>query len=132
MNTVIEATITHRQMLTANQRLHWRARAARTATLRNLGVILTRQAKAAPMTRAHCTVTVTFPDRRRRDVANWAPTVKALVDGCVQAGLLPDDDTAHLLGPDLRVADDVTGRPRTYTFRLNFEDLPPNPRKDLP
>ena len=132
MSAVIEATISHGQMLTANQRLHWRAKAARTATLRNLGVILTRQAKAAPMTRAHCTVTVTFPDRRRRDVANWAPTVKALVDGCVQAGLLPDDDTAHLLGPDLRVSDDVTGKPRTYTFQLHFEDLPPNQRKDLP
>ena len=123
MSAVIEATISHGQMLTANQRLHWRARAARTATLRNLGVILTRQAKAAPMTRAHCTVTVTFPDRRRRDVANWAPTVKALVDGCVQAGLLPDDDTAHLLGPDLRVSDDVTGRPGTYTIRLHFQDI---------
>ena len=121
MSAVIEATVGHGQMLTANQRLHWRARAARTATLRNLGV-----------TRAHCTVTVTFPDRRRRDVANWAPTVKALVDGCVQAGLLPDDDTAHLIGPDLRVSDHVTSKPRTYTFQLNFEDLPSKPthRKD--
>ena len=124
MSAVIEATISHEQMLTANQRLHWRTISARTVILRNLGAILTRQAKAAPMTRAHCTVTVTFPDRRRRDVANWAPTVKALVDGCVQAGLLPDDDTAHLLGPDLRVSDDVTGKPRTYTFRLHFEDIP--------
>ena len=30
------------------------------------------------------------------------PALKALVDGLVDAGLLPDDSTAHLQGPDTR------------------------------
>ena len=31
------------------------------------------------------------------------PTLKALVDGLVDAGLLPDDDARHLQGPDMRL-----------------------------
>jgi crossover junction endodeoxyribonuclease RusA len=40
-----------------------------------------------------CYVRVTFPvpDNRRRDADNPAPTVKAIVDGLVDAGLWPDD-----------------------------------------
>ena len=40
-----------------------------------------------------CYVRVTFPvnDNRRRDSDNPAPTVKAIVDGLVLAGVWPDD-----------------------------------------
>lgn len=40
-----------------------------------------------------CYVRVTFPvnDNRRRDSDNPAPTVKAIIDGLVLAGLWPDD-----------------------------------------
>ncbi len=37
---------------------------------------------------------------RLRDVGNVS--VKAAIDGLVDYGLIPDDDDAHLLGPDLR------------------------------
>ena len=53
--------------------------------------------------RAHLTITFTFPDRRRRDLHNLVHhVVKPIVDGVVDSGVLPDDDDAHLIGPDLR------------------------------
>ena len=39
------------------------------------------------------------------DPANAYPAVKALIDGLVDAGVLPDDDAAHLDGPDMRLGD---------------------------
>jgi crossover junction endodeoxyribonuclease RusA len=38
----------------------------------------------------------------RWDPNNLWPTVKAAVDGIVDAGLLVDDDHEHLVGPDMR------------------------------
>jgi len=33
------------------------------------------------------------------DPGDWAPSAKAYVDGLVDAGLLPDDNSAHPSGP---------------------------------
>lgn len=44
-----------------------------------------------------------FPDNRRRDAANWHPTVKPIIDGLVDHGLIPDDRPAHLAGPYLDI-----------------------------
>ena len=53
--------------------------------------------------RPHITVTIRFPDKRRRDVSNLYPYVaKPLVDGLVDARVIPDDDDLHVIGPDLR------------------------------
>lgn len=43
-----------------------------------------------------------FGDRRRRDVHNFMPTVKAAIDGLTDAGLWIDDRDGILTGPDLR------------------------------
>ena len=76
------------------------------------------------MDRAHVTVTLGYPDRRKRDAHNLMATVKPLLDGMVSPGvrgILLDDDDAHLEGPDLRVGD-VT--PGFFTFTFRFEELP--------
>lgn len=39
--------------------------------------------------------------RRRYDPANWYPTAKPVVDGLVDAGVLPGDDRWHVRGPYL-------------------------------
>jgi crossover junction endodeoxyribonuclease RusA len=52
--------------------------------------------------RAHITVAYRFPTNHRREVANLQPTSKAIVDGLVDAGLLPDDSDDHVIGPDNR------------------------------
>lgn len=114
------------EALSANGRVHWSVRKARTKVLRDKARVAALAAHVPPMSRAHLVVTVTWPDRRRRDVANLSPTFKALVDGFVQdAGLLPDDDDTHLIGPDLRVARETSGTPRLALLRFDWADLTP-------
>lgn len=79
-------------LLTSNQRLHWAEKARRTKAVRLLGRASSRGV-ASPGCPVHMTVTIAFGDRRRRDVMNTHPTVKAIVDGIVDWGLLPGDDT---------------------------------------
>lgn len=45
-----------------------------------------------------CTIeaTLRWPDNRRRDSGNFFPTVKAAVDGIVDAGVLDDDSDRHV------------------------------------
>jgi len=43
-----------------------------------------------------------FPNNRRRDTGNLVPTVKALIDGIVDAGVLIDDCDGLVEGPHLR------------------------------
>jgi len=70
-----------------------------------------------------CDATLTFRSRTRRDVANWYPTVKAAVDGVVDAGFLDDDDTTHVDGPHMDEAvDPVLARGGVYLEFL-FEEI---------
>ena len=115
-------TIPRAAALTANQRPHWRKKAALTRDLRTRGRLAWRNAGLAPMDRAHLVVTLAWHDARRRDANNWQPTAKAIVDGCVDAGALPDDDNAHLIGPDMRGEVDPAVKPGT--IRLTFDWRP--------
>lgn len=92
------------EALSANGRVHWAVRKARTKALREKSKLLTRAAGIPPMSRAHLTVTIAWPDRRRRDAANLSPTIKACIDGAIDARVLSDDSDMYLVGPDLRVA----------------------------
>lgn len=48
------------------------------------------------MRKAFVTVNVQYDSNRRADPANAYPTVKALVDGLTDFGVLTDDDSKHL------------------------------------
>lgn len=115
MTTVI-VTVPRNWLLTANQRTHWATKARITSHLRHLAATAYHDAGSPRYQRAAIVVHVTYPDRRRRDVHNTAPTVKALIDGMTAAGLLPDDDDAHLTGPDVR----PTPADRTLTGFVRF------------
>ena len=111
-------------VLTANQRLHWARKARLTSTLRRRGAFAWWQAGRPQMDRAHVTVTLGYPDRRKRDAHNLMPTIKGLIDGLVNPGnrgILPDDSDAHLTGPDLRIGEVTPGQ---FTFTFHFEELP--------
>lgn len=109
--------------LTANQRPNWRKKAALTRDLRTRGRHAWNTSGLAAMDRAHLVVTLAWHDARRRDAGNWSPTVKALIDGMVtDAGALPDDDNAHLIGPDMRGEVDPAVKPGT--IRLTFDWRP--------
>lgn len=91
-------------LLNANQRLHWSTKAKRTRGWRN-ATTWHAIARSLPrgLDRVHIVAVVRWPDKRRRDVHNVMPTIKACIDGLVDYGLIPDDNDKHLIGPDLRV-----------------------------
>jgi hypothetical protein len=95
------------RLMTSNQRLHWRTRAKVTKGIR--GAAMEAAFGVPELQRAHITAVLHPHDRRRRDPANWYPSVKAAVDGIVDAGVLDDDDHIHVLGPDMRLGDIVKG-----------------------
>lgn len=89
--------------LNANDRLHWRKRMELTQLWRKAGrEAIEESFEPYHYTAAHITVAIRFPNNVRRDVGNYYPTAKALVDGLVDANLLPDDNDTHLIGPDMR------------------------------
>lgn len=104
-------------METARETAEWRMRGkVRYVDMRNRG--------EAPATAATIAVTVQQLSKDRRwlqDVGAQMPAVKAVVDGIVEAGLIPDDNPQYLtaltfLRPDicgrdgLRVTIETTGR----------------------
>lgn len=96
-------TLPRAAVLTANQRMHWRRKAAMTAVIRQRFAIAARQGQRIDG-RVHCTAWLGFPDpSRRRDPNNWSPTTKAAVDGLVDGRLLADDSHQHVIGPDHRL-----------------------------
>ena len=110
-------------ILSANQRMHWARRSSLTRDLRARAAYTWMQQGRPRLDRARCVVDVSYPDRRRRDVDNLTPTVKALIDGLVHPGqgvrgLLPDDSDAYLVGPDKRPTGVPT--PGWFTFHLHF------------
>lgn len=112
------------QLLNANQRLHYHTQAARTAWLREQTGWLARQQQIPPISRARIVCELLPPDNRRRDPANWAPTAKAMTDGLVDAGVLPDDDHTHLAGPYMELTPPAQrARRRTLTVKLHIHEL---------
>lgn len=92
------------QWINANDRIFWAARAERTRAWREATAW---QAKAAGLpcygdrqVRITCIVHKTRAGRW--DATNLAPTGKACIDGLRDAGVLLDDDNAHVIGPDMR------------------------------
>jgi len=92
-----------REWITSNQRLFWRVRSDRTKAWRSLACARAKEMGLPPMEQARIVAEFRFSDKRRRDPANWYPTVKACVDGLVDAGMFPDDNAHHVLGPDMRL-----------------------------
>jgi len=109
-------------LISANDRLNWYEKARRTAWLRTLGRARILAAHPWPVT---LTVTVTYPPlARRRDASNLAPTVKGLLDGIVDAGLLPDDNDRVVIATTYQASSDkgVTG---VWRFELEFTEATP-------
>lgn len=91
------------ELLNANHRGSWHRKARVTRNLRETAAWAARIAKVPRFGRAHILAEYCPPDRRRRDPANLYPSVKACIDGLVDAGVLADDDAEHLDGPDMRL-----------------------------
>lgn len=88
--------------LTMNQRMHWAQKAKATKAWRLTAhltalVGVRNGTHTCPLPRS--IVQLDIPVRSlkvRRDPSNWYPTIKACVDGLVDAGLFSDDSSEHL------------------------------------
>jgi crossover junction endodeoxyribonuclease RusA len=124
---VIIIPIRRSHLLTSNQRLHWAQKAERTRVTRETAwgstVLNAPPGFIKPYARKmHCLITVQYPDRRRRDVHNLMPTVKAAIDGLVDAHVLTDDSDQWLVGPDLRVSENLCDPQYACLLLVEFED----------
>ena len=89
--------------LTSNGRYKWPDRARRTKHLRTIALLEARRQHLEPVTGMVSVIaTVHYRTAVRADPANAQPTLKALIDGCTDAGIWVDDDSTHLIGPDPR------------------------------
>lgn len=115
--------------LNANHRLHWAQRKDRTSHLRRKANLLARESLNRggkhSSTPVHIIATISTPTNSKFDPPNAAPTVKALIDGLVDAGVIPDDDHHHVprvsfeRGPK-------TGRSGYYRIIIDLQEVNPN------
>ena len=111
--------------LSANDRRHWRAQAARVKEVRDYVRAAAWNSeftgRPAPHLAERVAVTLTYypRDRRRRDADNLVPTLKACCDGLVDAQVV-DDDTPDLMTKHMPIIAAPDGDPRLI---LTVEEL---------
>lgn len=103
--------------INANDRLHWAPKAKLTKAWRQAGAVHARASKL-PKGLRHVTIaaTVTKPTRQAYDAHNLTPTAKAVIDGLVDYGLVPDDTNTYVTGPDMRASKSIG--PATLTLTI--------------
>ena len=129
MTVVITVDIPTGLLLTENQRLHWRPKAERVKTVRQIAAYAKRQqCPDTALITARCVCTIWHARNARRDATNWLPTAKACVDGIATGpslrpwayALLPDDSDKYLTGPDMRSSDQLSPVPGYTRFVFTF------------
>jgi crossover junction endodeoxyribonuclease RusA len=82
----------------ANDRDHWRVKARKVQNIRSVALLSTDDYDVRPCTRIAVELTYVPRDKRRRDPDNLVvPLFKALVDGIVDAGIVPDDTPEYVI-----------------------------------
>lgn len=92
----VPAVVVDMKVFSLNARPHWSARHRATKRLRNRIAMEARQSSIGQ--HDHITVVLTFhpPTRARRDRDNLVRVQKTMVDGLVDAKVIPDDTPDHL------------------------------------
>lgn len=109
MTITVSLDIPRDWWLSSNQRLHHMAKGKRTAWIRSYAAAMV--AGMPPLTGpVTITATICYPTARKADPPNAWPTVKAAIDGCVDSGLISDDNSkvvprhSFVRGPDTKQA----------------------------
>ncbi|QSR25546.1 hypothetical protein CFH99_07910 [Nocardioides aromaticivorans] len=122
--TVLEFVIPDGLWLSANDRMHWAPKAKRTKALRELGYDTAMANPVGTFDVAHIAAFIGYPRNGRADPANAAPTVKALIDGLVDAGVFPDDDSTHVIGPTYLRGNKCPAGQHTVRLVLTNQEIP--------
>jgi crossover junction endodeoxyribonuclease RusA len=88
------------QLMNANDREHWSKRARVSSLIRTTSRGL---CKGIPKGMKQVKIRAIYyaPDNRRRDVSNLFPSVKAAVDGLVDAGVIKDDNDKYVVALEM-------------------------------
>ena len=110
--------------ITANRSYHWRAKGRLTKDIRTATALLAR--RLPPLGKCRVSLVWVVTDRRRRDGGeNVTPTMKPMIDGLVDAGVVTDD-TGDLV---VRESPTVKWIPKTEDvahMELTITKLPTN------
>lgn len=118
--STITLTIPANLWMSANQRLHWADKAKRTKAVRQLANYAARAQSIPEHDVTHVAAFIGYPRAGKADPSNSFPTIKAAIDGLVDAGVWPEDDSTHVIGPTfLRDPKTSDG---TYSVRLVITD----------
>lgn len=106
--------------LSSNQRHpHWAVENTRKKAIRNFGYTSGKTSGLTFTVPVRVIAHIGYATNAKADPGNAAPTLKALIDGMVLAGVLEDDSHEHVIGPDYRR--DTKLAPRGYhTVRLEL------------
>lgn len=85
-----------RPPISLNSRMHWATKGKLTREIRAITALKARQQRIPAMECVLIELHWVPADRRKRDSDNPYPTLKAAIDGCRDAGLVPDDDSQHV------------------------------------
>ena len=104
----------------ANSRGHWSQRAEQVAAWRLVAMQAAKAAAIPSLDVVFVELTMTPSDRRRRDPDNLAGALKPVLDGLVDAGVIPDDSYQHVAGVALAIE---TPDPtlRAHRWRLTID-----------
>ena len=121
--TSLAVNVTRDMLINANDRpAHWGIRHRKAQLLRGLGWAAARGAQVTPHIRCTLVVTITYPPlARRRDASNLAPTIKHLLDGCIDGGILPDDDDKRIVATTYQASGE-RGETGVWRFQLEFTE----------
>lgn len=121
MKVVIEIPDSH-PLLSINKLMseHWRTRQKSSKYWRKVGY---ESVKDSPPMKppVACDVYIYRPRAGRYDPGNYYPTAKAILDGIVDAGALPDDSHEYLDGPHLHHGGTDRENPRLEIFFSPYE-----------
>lgn len=124
MTVTIGLAISRDVLLTSNQRPHWASKARSTRAIREMAFVMCKHERVQPMRAATLEVVTRWADHRSRDAENIAPTSKAAVDGCVEAGLLPDDSSNYLKSITFSISPETHKTPGVACFMsLTFTEV---------
>lgn len=88
------------EWLNLNTKRHWAKNAKLVKAWRHGSHIIARQHRLPKgFVRVQVDAYVWKSSRRQYDPHNLMPTLKPVIDGLVDYGLIPDDNTTHLAGP---------------------------------
>lgn len=82
--------------MTLNDRDHWRVKADKTKDYVDTTILLAREARIPACARIQVLLAYGPRDRRVRDPLNLVQTLKAVEDGLVRAGVVPDDNPLYV------------------------------------